>query len=83
MTFDLNEKFHCQFQLEMSGDWFLDFSNSGPMPYWWSFYLVVVTMSTVGYGDVTCKTVSGKIFLCIFILTTLVIFRRLYLIQFN
>lgn len=42
------------------------------MSYWECVYLTLVTMSTVGFGDVYCQTVIGRIFMVIFILGALV-----------
>ena len=63
-SFDL----HFTFQVENSGDPFVDFSNPHPLSYWECVYFMSVTMSTVGYGDVQCKTILGRMFvvLCIF-----------------
>lgn len=68
------------FQLEICGDFKVDFPTPGTETYWDSFYLVMITMSTVGFGDVTCKTVSGRMFICFFILTTLVIIIYIWII---
>jgi voltage-gated potassium channel Kch len=35
-------------------------------------YFLLVTMSTVGYGDVGAKTVLGKIFIVLFIMISIV-----------
>ncbi|CAG9823818.1 unnamed protein product [Phaedon cochleariae] len=59
--------------LENSGDP-LDFSNPHPLPYWTCVYFLIVTMSTVGYGDVFCHTVLGRTFLVFFLLVGLAIF---------
>ncbi|XP_056635029.1 calcium-activated potassium channel slowpoke [Diorhabda sublineata] len=59
--------------LENSGDP-LDFSNQHPLPYWNCVYFLIVTMSTVGYGDVYCHTVLGRGFLVFFLLVGLAIF---------
>lgn len=59
------------FQLENSGDP-LEFSNSQKLPYWTCVYFLIVTMSTVGYGDVFCVTVLGRTFLVFFLLVGLV-----------
>ncbi|KAK3931581.1 Calcium-activated potassium channel slowpoke [Frankliniella fusca] len=59
--------------LENSGDP-LDFSNPSHLPYWTCVYFLIVTMSTVGYGDVYCNTVLGRTFLVFFLLVGLAIF---------
>ncbi|XP_045467538.1 calcium-activated potassium channel slowpoke [Harmonia axyridis] len=59
--------------LENSGDP-LDFRNPHPLPYWTCVYFLIVTMSTVGYGDVYCQTVLGRTFLVFFLLVGLAIF---------
>ncbi|CAG0887609.1 unnamed protein product [Darwinula stevensoni] len=59
--------------LENSGDPF-DFSNPHSMPYWECVYFLIVTMATVGYGDVACETVLGRTFMVFFILVGLAMF---------
>ncbi|CAL4058638.1 unnamed protein product, partial [Meganyctiphanes norvegica] len=59
--------------LENSGDP-LDFTNQHPLSYWTCVYFLIVTMSTVGYGDVYCETVMGRTFLVFFLLVGLAIF---------
>ncbi|CAG9863865.1 unnamed protein product [Phyllotreta striolata] len=59
--------------LENSGDP-LDFDNPHPLSYWTCVYFLIVTMSTVGYGDVFCHTVLGRTFLVFFLLVGLAIF---------
>ncbi|GLV41050.1 slowpoke [Carabus blaptoides fortunei] len=59
--------------LENSGDP-LEFKNPHPLPYWTCVYFLIVTMSTVGYGDVYCQTVLGRTFLVFFLLVGLAIF---------
>ncbi|XP_055321918.1 calcium-activated potassium channel slowpoke isoform X15 [Sitodiplosis mosellana] len=59
--------------LENSGDP-LTFDNSQPLSYWTCVYFLIVTMSTVGYGDVYCETVLGRTFLVFFLLVGLAIF---------
>ena len=49
-------------QVENSGDPWLDFSNTQTLSYWNSLYMVIVTISTVGFGDITPDTALGKIF---------------------
>ncbi|KAJ8022954.1 Calcium-activated potassium channel slo-1 [Holothuria leucospilota] len=60
--------------LENSGDPWNNFSNANPISYWTCVYLLIVTMSTVGYGDVTAKTVLGKIIMTFFIFGGLAMF---------
>ncbi len=60
-------------QLENSGDP-LEFSNPSQLSYWTCVYFLIVTMSTVGYGDVYCNTVLGRTFLVFFLLVGLVSF---------
>ncbi|XP_055617653.1 calcium-activated potassium channel slowpoke isoform X11 [Toxorhynchites rutilus septentrionalis] len=59
--------------LENSGDP-LEFNNSQQLSYWTCVYFLIVTMSTVGYGDVYCETVLGRTFLVFFLLVGLAIF---------
>ncbi|XP_035703208.1 calcium-activated potassium channel slowpoke isoform X5 [Folsomia candida] len=59
--------------LENSGDP-LDFENPHRISYWTCVYFLIVTMSTVGYGDVYCTTVLGRTFLVFFLLVGLAIF---------
>ncbi|RXG71200.1 Potassium voltage-gated channel subfamily B member 2 [Armadillidium vulgare] len=53
--------------LENSGDPF-QFNNAHPLSYWTCVYFLIVTMSTVGYGDVYCETILGRTFLVFFLL---------------
>ncbi|XP_042209894.1 calcium-activated potassium channel slowpoke-like isoform X34 [Homarus americanus] len=59
--------------LENSGDP-LEFENAQPLSYWTCVYFLIVTMSTVGYGDVYCHTVFGRTFLVFFLLVGLALF---------
>ncbi|XP_037026967.1 calcium-activated potassium channel slowpoke isoform X42 [Bradysia coprophila] len=59
--------------LENSGDPF-EFSNSQKLSYWTCVYFLIVTMSTVGYGDVFCVTILGRTFLVFFLLVGLAMF---------
>ncbi|XP_074096403.1 calcium-activated potassium channel slo isoform X1 [Cotesia typhae] len=59
--------------LENSGDPF-EFANPQPLSYWTCVYFLIVTMSTVGYGDVYCNTILGRTFLVFFLLVGLAIF---------
>jgi len=40
--------------------------------YWECVYFTLVTMSTVGYGDIACETPIGRFFMVFFILGALV-----------
>ncbi|XP_043480459.1 calcium-activated potassium channel slowpoke isoform X16 [Leptopilina heterotoma] len=59
--------------LENSGDPF-EFKNPQQLSYWTCVYFLIVTMSTVGYGDVFCNTILGRTFLVFFLLVGLAIF---------
>ncbi|XP_023934699.1 calcium-activated potassium channel slowpoke isoform X11 [Bicyclus anynana] len=59
--------------LENSGDP-LEFDNAQSLSYWTCVYFLIVTMSTVGYGDVFCHTVLGRTFLVFFLLVGLAMF---------
>ncbi|KAL0133662.1 hypothetical protein PUN28_000960 [Cardiocondyla obscurior] len=59
--------------LENSGDPF-EFTNPQHLSYWTCVYFLIVTMSTVGYGDVYCQTVLGRTFLVFFLLVGLAMF---------
>ena len=63
------------FQLENSGDP-PDFDNPNNMPYWTCVYFLIVTMSTVGYGDVSCRTTLGRAIMVFVILVGLVSFKH-------
>ncbi|XP_022655980.1 calcium-activated potassium channel slowpoke-like isoform X2 [Varroa destructor] len=59
--------------LENSGDP-LDFKNPNKLTYWECVYFLIVTMSTVGYGDLYCQTTLGRAFIVLFILVGLAVF---------
>ncbi|XP_047459027.1 calcium-activated potassium channel subunit alpha-1a isoform X14 [Mugil cephalus] len=62
--------------VENSGDPWENFQNSQSLSYWECVYLLMVTMSTVGYGDVCAKTTLGRLFMVFFILGGLAMFAR-------
>ena len=59
-------------QVENSDDPFSGHRNTQNLTYWDCVYFTLVTMSTVGYGDIACKTTIGRIFMVFFILGALV-----------
>uniref|UniRef100_A0A061QLG9 BK channel n=1 Tax=Cupiennius salei TaxID=6928 RepID=A0A061QLG9_CUPSA len=59
--------------LENSGDP-LEFLNPQSLTYWECVYFLIVTMSTVGYGDIYCQTSLGRAFIVFFILVGLAVF---------
>uniref|UniRef100_G3U1X6 Calcium-activated potassium channel subunit alpha-1 n=1 Tax=Loxodonta africana TaxID=9785 RepID=G3U1X6_LOXAF len=60
--------------VENSGDPWENFQNNQALTYWECVYLLMVTMSTVGYGDVYAKTTLGRLFMVFFILGGLAMF---------
>lgn len=60
--------------VENTGDPWLDFSNAHKITYWECVYLCMVTMSTVGYGDMVAKTTIGRLIMVLFILIGLAMF---------
>lgn len=58
-------------KLENSGDP-PDFNNGQKLSYWDCVYFLMVTMSTVGYGDICCVTSIGRGFQVLFLLVGLV-----------
>lgn len=64
------------FLLENSGDPFASppYSNAVELNYGDCLYFAIVTMSTVGYGDISPQTVLGRVFSCFFILCALAAF---------
>ncbi len=47
-----------------------------PLGYWEGMYWLLVTMSTVGYGEITPTTSIGRAFIILYIMGTFVSLRR-------
>ncbi|XP_067168375.1 potassium channel subfamily U member 1 [Apteryx mantelli] len=60
--------------VENNGDPWVHPGNSQSLSYFECMYLVMVTMSTVGYGDVVVQTALGRTFIIFFIIGGLVLF---------
>lgn len=60
------------FQSENNGDPFHDYSNAQELGFWEAVYWLLVTMSTVGFGEITPTTDIGRAFIIIFIMGTFV-----------
>jgi len=59
--------------LENSGD-LPQFTSPQTFTYWNAVYFLMVTMSTVGYGDITCTTEVGRVFQLMFLAVGLMLF---------
>ncbi|CAM2707141.1 unnamed protein product [Rotaria socialis] len=59
---------------ENSGDFFCNFENGQELDVFNAIYFMIVTMTTVGYGDVFCKTYIGKFFMLLFLIGGLAFF---------
>ncbi|PAA75156.1 hypothetical protein BOX15_Mlig030539g2, partial [Macrostomum lignano] len=59
---------------ENTGDPQSDYSNPNPISFGDCLYFTIVTMSTVGFGDISPKTSWGKFFISIYIMFALGIF---------
>lgn len=62
--------------VETSGDPFKNWENKQALTYWECLYFLVITMSTVGYGDISCSTEIGKFFIMVFIIGSIYLFAR-------
>ena len=64
------------FFLENNGDPWHDYENHADpyITYFSSFYYMVVTMSTVGYGDISNQTDWGRVFIILYIIGGLSVF---------
>nr|VZH97005.1 unnamed protein product [Spirometra erinaceieuropaei] len=51
-----------------------DFDNPQDLSYFDCLYFSIVTLATVGYGDFTCGTITGRAFMIVFILVALAVF---------
>ncbi|XP_072905575.1 calcium-activated potassium channel subunit alpha-1-like [Hemitrygon akajei] len=60
--------------IENSGDPWRQENNSHQLTYWQCVYLLLVTMSTVGFGDLTARTTLGQVFMAFFIILGMVLF---------
>ncbi|XP_074973587.1 potassium channel subfamily U member 1 [Phalacrocorax aristotelis] len=60
--------------VENNGDPWVQPANSQSLSYFKCMYLVMMTMSTVGYGDVVVQTMLGRTFVVFFIIGGLVLF---------
>ncbi|KAJ7305123.1 hypothetical protein JRQ81_010989, partial [Phrynocephalus forsythii] len=63
--------------MENSGDPWVKHKNFQNLTYFECLYLIMVTMSTVGYGDVVVKTTLGRVFILFFIVGGLILFANL------
>ncbi|XP_055332968.1 calcium-activated potassium channel slowpoke-like [Paramacrobiotus metropolitanus] len=60
--------------LENSGDFWLNQPRIHNLSYFESVYFSFVTLSTVGYGDINPETTLGRLFCCVFVMTSLALF---------
>ncbi|XP_055351187.1 calcium-activated potassium channel slowpoke-like [Paramacrobiotus metropolitanus] len=60
--------------LENSGDMWMGSDTVQKRPYWEFVYLSIITLSTVGFGDISPQTFLGRLFCCLFIVGALAFF---------
>ena len=58
--------------VENSGDFFCQYCNGQDIDLFNAVYFMIVTMATVGYGDISCKTYIGKVFVLLCLISGLV-----------
>ena len=60
--------------IENTGDPWKDYQNYQELYYGECFYFLIVTASTVGYGDISCQTNLGRMFSIILLIGLISIF---------
>ena len=60
--------------VEVQGDFWADFENAGGSAFLSYAYFIMVTFSTVGYGDISPATASGRAVMILFIILGLAFF---------
>lgn len=65
------------FILENNGDPFKDYTNRQQLMYGECFYFILITLTTIGYGDIGPKTVLGRIFIVGLVVFALAMFGSL------
>ena len=60
--------------VEVQGDFWEEFGNAGGEAFLSYAYFIMVTFSTVGYGDISPSTASGRAFMILFIILGLAFF---------
>ena len=59
-------------QIENNGDPHKDWANAQQLGYWKGMYWLLVTMSTVGFGEIYPHTDIGRAFIVLYIVGTFV-----------
>ena len=60
--------------VEVQGDFWQDINNGGDIPFLRYTYFIIVTFSTVGYGDISPSTDSGRAVMILFIILGIAFF---------